>query len=376
MSLYEVKKSTQLGKEVFYIVNAETGIIEPMPSSYLKRKQYENKSPNTLRNIAFPIAYYMDYLHILDLTVEDVLGMNYEEQHEHFVGFLEHIKSGNHSGSLHIPSNNTCNTYLGAVFGYLNYLIMTRFQDHPLKVLIERDITYTNRVGVVLKHTVTHFSGRLKSEQHQYREMEESGVVQLLKASRCRRNILLMLLLLDTGMRIGELLGVNYVRDIDYDKRIIHVKARNKNENKARNKYGEDRDVYFSEETLNVMRLYIAENAALMADTEYLFINLHGATAGKAMNASGVNSMFRQLGKKTGIKATSHMFRHFFANERRKAGMDLLVIRDLLGHTHITTTTGYLHISSEEREKAEEEFHRLHDSVYTEDVHSDSNNMG
>ena len=80
----------------------------------------------------------------------------------------------------------------------------------------------------------------------------------------------------ETGKRIGEVLGVNYVKDIDYDNMSVRVEVRENNENYARVKYAEYRTLYFSSRTSELLNAYISENSALLADTEYLFINLHG----------------------------------------------------------------------------------------------------
>ena len=57
-----------------------------------------------------------------------------------------------------------------------------------------------------------------------------------------------------------------------------------------------------------------------MDKSEYLFVNLSGITKGQPLTKNGVNSAFGLLEKKTGIKVTAHMLRHYFANERRKRG--------------------------------------------------------
>ena len=50
------------------------------------------------------------------------------------------------------------------------------------------------------------------------------------------------------------------------------------------------------------------------------------------------------------------MLRHYFANERRKAGWDILLISKALGHAKIETTENYLHIEDEELEAASDAY--------------------
>ena len=75
---------------------------------------------------------------------------------------------------------------------------------------------------------------------------------------------------------------------------------------------------------------------------------MSGKYAGKPMQDSGVRSLMERLEKKTGIKVTPHMLRHYFANTRRKAGWKLELISQALGHRHIETTMKYLNITEEE----------------------------
>lgn len=49
-----------------------------------------------------------------------------------------------------------------------------------------------------------------------------------------------------------------------------------------------------------------------------MIINISGDYAGKPMQDSGVYALMERLQKKTGIKVTPHMLRHYFANARRK----------------------------------------------------------
>ena len=79
----------------------------------------------------------------------------------------------------------------------------------------------------------------------------------------------MLLLLMETGLRIGELLGVKYTTDIDYDNRKIFVRYRSNNENGALAKYAEERGLLVSPATFTLLQLYLAENADLLKDTEY-----------------------------------------------------------------------------------------------------------
>ena len=72
--------------------------------------------------------------------------------------------------------------------------------------------------------------------------------------------------------------------------------------------------------------------------------------------------MLKRMDKKTGIKITPHMLRHYFGNERRKAGWSLELIQLAYGHRHIQTTINYLDIVDDELLDASQEFYEKHSS--------------
>ena len=185
----------------------------------------------------------------------------------------------------------------------------------------------------------------------------------LQECANCRDQVLL-LLLAETGFRIGELLGVRYGEDIDYKNHVIYVNFREDNENNARAKNAEFRRAKISDATFDILTFYIEEYKELILKQEYLFINVSGDYAGKPFKVSGVYAMLRRLEEKTGIKASPHMLRHYFANERRKDGWKLEIISQALGHRNIETTMKYLNITDEELIQVSDEFYSKHQAMY------------
>lgn len=151
------------------------------------------------------------------------------------------------------------------------------------------------------------------------------------------------------------------------DKRVIRVMYREDNGNFARAKNAEYRRAKISAETYDILMYYLAENREFLKDGEYLFINLTGDNVGEPENVNTVYAMLRRLEDKTGIKATPHMLRHYFANERRKNGWDLALISKALGHKHISTTESYLNIDADELSQATDEFYSKNKSLFMVD---------
>lgn len=220
--------------------------------------------------------------------------------------------------------------------------------------------------GIRLQTTHRVFKGYLP-EEHIGRTIEQENLLILLEHCTNLRDRVLLLLLAETGFRIDEMLGIRYTQDIDYQSRCLKVRFRENNANGARAKNAEYRRAKISAETFEVLMCYLAEHREILKNTEYLFVNLSGAYLGEPLGVNGVYAMLRRLEKKTGIKATPHMLRHYFANERRKAGWDLLLISKALGHRKIATTEKYLDVGSEELVAATDLYFQNHKNLYAID---------
>lgn len=237
-------------------------------------------------------------------------------------------------------------------------------QSESLKVLSDAQTIVRNSIGVrrVLKRKS--FRGYLKEKGHQGKTIEQDKIVSLLQECANCRDQVLLLLLAETGFRIGEILGVRYGEDIDYENHMIYVNFRDDNENNARAKNAEFRRAKISDATFDILTFYIEDYKELILKQEYLFINVSGDYAGKPFKVSGVYAMLRRLEEKTGIKASPHMLRHYFANARRKDGWKLELISQALGHRNIETTMKYLNITDEELIEVSDAFYSKHQAMY------------
>ena len=354
-------------KDTYFLIRDSSGrMIISLVSKYLAFRVRIRRSPNTVKRNAYSLAYYLNYLFELEESIEDVLEKRYEEQYTHFTGFLIWLKKGNHSSkrTKNVISDNTCNAYLEDVFGLFTYLELEQENFGSLKVLTEQTTNVVNAVGVKKISRGRSFRGYLKGTINVGASIKQEKILTLLRACTNCRDQLLILLLAETGFRIGELLGVDYTMDIIYDKRLVKVNYREENENGARAKYAEIRSALITKETFDLMMYYMAENKEYLQKTNYLFVNLSGKSAGQALNVDAVYALLRRLKKKTGIKATPHMLRHYFATERRKSGWDIVLIKEALGHRQIQTTIKYLNIEVEELVEASEEYYRNNKDVF------------
>jgi site-specific recombinase XerD len=75
---------------------------------------------------------------------------------------------------------------------------------------------------------------------------------------------------------------------------------------------------------------------------------LGGPTTGQAMSEAGLRKIFRVHRARTGaVRVRPHRLRHTFGTDLAAAGIDLLVLRELMGHAHVETTAAYVHLGPE-----------------------------
>lgn len=366
MRQYAVGTIAEGATKYFFIRDCETMDIVLLPSKYLKHKTRANRSPNTVRRSAFAICYYLEYLKEIPIEIPEVYKLDYEKQSEHFVDFLHWLKAGNHKkdNNLREINNGTCNAYLEDVFRFYLFVEAEYEQLGSLKVLSYNYHIAANAVGVQKKLRYQSFKGYLKAEERKVRPAEHEEIITILQACTNCRDQLLILLIAETGFRIGEILGVDYVHDIDYQHHMVGVYFREDNENDARAKNAEYRKAKISDDTYEFLMYYLAEYRELLQRQRFLFINITGKTAGHPLKVDSVYDMLNRMEKKTEIDITPHMLRRYFANMRRKAGWRLELIQQALGHKHIETTIKYLNIVDDELLEASQEFYEKHSAMY------------
>ena len=243
MARYIVDSQIDNHEKYYFIREQESQDIVLLPSKYLMHKKRSKLSPNTIRRSAGAISYYLNYIDETGIQLDDVWEMPYDKQQEHFTDYLIWLQAGLHSGDSYKkkPYNETCNAYLKEVFRFYRFSGQQDESTKQLKVLSDMRIIVHNSVGVKRTLYRNTFHGYLQEKGHIGKTIEQDKIVILLKACANCRDQILLLLLAETGFRIGELLGVRYATDIDYERHLLYVNFREDNENGARAKNAEYR---------------------------------------------------------------------------------------------------------------------------------------
>ena len=156
-------------------------------------------------------------------------------------------------------------------------------------------------------------------------------VRQLVKAPLLIREKIMFGLTYDTGMRISELVSLQ-VRDVDLHRMVIHIRQ-------PKNK--KDRYVPISAHAVRGIRKHMVMNNP----KTYLFENLN--RPGMPISKTRVRFLLKEALKMTDIKkpVSVHTLRHTYATHQLESGQNIMVLKDLLGHSNIQTTLIYLHIA-------------------------------
>jgi integrase/recombinase XerD len=164
------------------------------------------------------------------------------------------------------------------------------------------------------------------------------------------RDRLLWALLCETGMRVGEALGLRH-EDIDPAGCQVSVTPR-LNANGARAKSGRPRTVPVRPAVVRLYADYLnAEYGDL--DSDYVFVNLFAQQRGEAWSYPAVYDLVLRLRRSTGIDFDPHWMRHTAATRWLRDGVPVEVVAELLGHASVATTMSiYGHLSVEDARKA------------------------
>lgn len=159
--------------------------------------------------------------------------------------------------------------------------------------------------------------------------LSKNEVKRIISVIHNKKHKAIIALLYSSGLRIGELLNLK-IHDIYSDRMVIHIRQA---------KGGKDRIVPLSENALSLLRDYYKEQHPI----KFLF-------EGKPSVKYSPTSV-RAVLKRAALKAkvikpfTPHDLRHSYASHLLESGVDIRIIKELLGHTSIQTTLIYTHVA-------------------------------
>jgi len=276
----------------------------PHVKQYLLDQYRRGCRPNTIRSNFETIILFITHL--------KGLGRTYLEEivRDDLSSFIEHEQDRG-------LKPNTVSTRLRALYAFLGYLI-------------EREVVHPD---VIRKKMYIKVPNALP------RAIDPEDVKDLLSVIKNSRDWAMILILLRTGMRIGELLSTK-VQDVNLRERRIEIfEAR---------KTRVGRVAYLSDDARCALKVWLKKR-----DTkkENLF---YGPGCRTTLSYEAARAMFHRYIEKAGLTHkgyTLHCLRHTFASELLNADMRLECVQQLLGHSSIEMTRRYARLTDNTRKK-------------------------
>lgn len=345
------------GKVTWMVLGDDLLPIEPI-QKYLSYLESLEKSPNTIQSYAYHLKLFWEFLRDSNL---DWKVVPLEKRAE----FIQWLRSPDPRVISLQPqqakrTERTINTIMAAVYSFYEFqerIGATEAVDaykyqYQSKPKYKSLLYHINKSKPIQKKLLKLkepriFPGTLSTEQ----------VKQLIESCNRIRDKFLICLLYETGLRIGELLGLRHEDIQSMGKSEIHVVPRNNNFNHARCKSATGRVIHADKGLMSLYSNYLIEEYPDDIDCDYVFVNIWEGQRGSPMTYAAVDSLFRRLRKKTGINVNPHLLRHTHATELIKSGWDMAYVQKRLGHADVQTTINtYVHLTDDDMRQEYEKY--------------------
>ena len=338
-------------RESWTVLGDDDAVVAPV-ERYLAYLTAIERSPNTIKAYAHDLKDWFEFLvdrgaDWRSVSLEDVAG---------FVSWLRAPAQARAAGLAVLPSvasacsESTVNRKLSALGSF--YTHAARDGVDVAELLASWQVGGSRGGWKPFLHHISKSTpqrGRtvaLKAPKKLPRVLTPEQVQALLDGCEHLRDRLLVALLYDTGMRIGEALGLRH-NDIGIAEREITV-VRRDNDNGARAKSITTRTVPVCAELVRLYADYLhCEYGDL--DSDYVFVNLWGRPFGQPWTYAAAYDLVRRLRWRTGVDFDPHWLRHSAATRLLRDGVGIEVVAKLLGHANVTVTaTTYGHLTVED----------------------------
>lgn len=160
--------------------------------------------------------------------------------------------------------------------------------------------------------------------------LNRGELIELFKAPVLLKHRIVLSLIYSAGLRGQEVINLK-IADVDFERKTIHIRQ---------SKYKKDRIVPLADYMAYGLKKYLA------AQNPHLWL-FNGKEPDGRYSVKGLSWVMREALKKTSIKkeVNLHSLRHTYATHLLEEGVNIVTLKELLGHADITTTMIYLHIA-------------------------------
>lgn len=292
---------------------------------YLGDRHY---APGTRRGYAFDLLALLRWLVVADRRLEQV-------DTELLLRFLASCRSGTASEGL-APA--TVNRRLAAVSGLFAFRAMRDpAVPNPMpKGPAARRIAPGQRDGLLghLARPQPRSPLRVRQPRRLPRALDSAEASALLSSLRSWRDKAIAGLMLFCGLRSAEVLALT-IADVDIARGWARVAG----------KGGRERRVPVDAQVAGWIQTYLLAERPDTTEA-VLFVVAKGGNRGRPLTPAGLRTIFRYHRERAGVPAAHpHALRHSFGTALAEAGVDLAVIQALLGHAHVDSSVGYIHLA-------------------------------
>jgi len=361
MLISEQAVSPVSGSRLWVLVDDRTMAIHPQAAAWATFLRGSGRSPNTIRSYLPRLGRFLNWTSSRGLDWRRVTVLE-------LAGFKQRLELTEVGGTGRRVTGKTVNASLVAVVEFYRFCAAYGY--------VAPDVAQRMSQPKFVK-----VSGRALESSSEYREMSVRAVrapevhrapecltpdqvEAAVGGSRLARDRFLLVLLFETGIRIGEALGmrradVHLLPDssslgCNVIGAHVHVEPRPDNMNGARCKAGRPRVVPVARPVVDAYREYLLERdevgAAAMVD--YLLVNVVGPAAGRPLTYSNAQQLVERAAARAGFRAHPHLFRHTAATRWLRSGVPIDVVQALLGHASAASTAIYLHATDEDKRAA------------------------
>ena len=284
-------------------------IIEDFKMSLIE----DGKSPKTIESYVGDIKAFIEFLG--DKGVE----FNGTLQRFYVVSYKNFLVESNYEVA-------TINKKINSIHALNRYLVAT---GDMKEIVVENS---KDRVKIA-------YGSEKQVEVYSDKEVERIVFYIQNEEKVSKRNKVIVMLLLYTGVRVSELCSIK-IKDIDFLNYSIKIYG----------KGGKFREVPLKFDLADVIKEYIKDRDYTVKDSEYLIIGQRGA-----LKRDAINTMLERLTKDIGMvnKLKPHTFRHTFCTRLINRGVPISTVSKLEGLSSVdTTATFYINSSREEKLKA------------------------
>lgn len=339
------------GKVTWTVIGDDYLPVAPL-QQFLSYLESIERSPNTIRSYAHHLKLYWEYLRDASKNWTKIGLSDLAE----FVAWLRNPQLGVVSiqeqqsrrteATVNVILTSICMFYdYQGRLGIVEELPIYTFQMQPGR-RYKSFLHHINKSKPIRTRLI-----KLKEPKRIPKTLTQEQVKQLIEACDRIRDKFLIALLYESGMRIGQALGLRH-EDIKSWDNLIRIVPREDNTNGARAKTREAYNIDVSKDLMSLYTDYLVKEFDEI-DSDYVFVNLWDGVIGQPMKYNAAADLFRRLRKKTGIEVHPHMLRHTHATQLIQSGWDACYVQKRLGHRQVQTVLNtYTHLDNEDMKQA------------------------